>query len=243
MKTPPLATCLVLLWSVSCLAESPKGEGKDSITPGRFEKEIQAFEARDRQQPPPTGAVVCIGSSSMKGWHPTIAEDLAPLTVIPRGFGGSGMNDALRYVDRIVIAYKPRAVVLYEGDNDIAGGMAPARIVETFRVFVEKVHKELPETRVYVLSIKPSISRWKLWPRMKEANHLLAQECSKDKRLIYVDVAGVMLDGNGEPRKEIFKKDNLHMTRAGYELWRDVLKPVLIKAELPFEPQKGEGKP
>jgi lysophospholipase L1-like esterase len=171
----------------------------------------------------------------MKGWHPTIVEDLAPLTVIPRGFGGSSMNDALHFVDRIVIAYKPRAVVLYEGDNDIAGGVAPARIVESFRAFVEKVHKELPETRVYVLSIKPSISRWNLWPQMKEANRLLEQACSKDRRLVYVDVAGVMLDGNGEPKKELFQEDNLHMTRAGYELWRDTLKPVLIKAELPFE--------
>ena len=107
-------------------AQDQELDGKPYRDPTRFEQQIQAFETTDQQAFPPQNAIVCTGSSSMRGWHDTIADDLAPLTVIPRGFGGSNMNDALHYADRIALAYKPRAIVVYEGDNDIAQGIALA---------------------------------------------------------------------------------------------------------------------
>jgi len=171
----------------------------------------------------------------MRGWHETIRGDLAPLTVIPRGFGGSNMNDLLFYSDRIVLSYKPRAIVVYEGDNDIAQGIAPEKVRDTFLTFVDKIHSALPETRIYFLSIKPSISRWHLWPQMRNANTLIERECAGNEKLTYVDIADVMLGADGKPRKNIFVEDNLHMNRKGYKKWRDVVKPVLLAAELEFE--------
>jgi len=243
MRTVIPATCaalVVALMSMICWAQEPGADNgkKYGYNPERYEKEIQSFEAADKKQPPPEGAIVCVGSSSMRGWHGTIREDLAPLTIIPRGFGGSNMNDALHYADRIVLAYKPRALVLYEGDNDVAQGISPETITDTFRKFVAKVHKELAECRIYVLAIKPSIRRWEMWPAMKQTNGLLAEACAKDKRLTYVDVASGMLAEDGMPRKEIFKQDNLHMTREGYLIWRDALRPVLMKSALGFEARK-----
>ena len=172
----------------------------------------------------------------MRGWHETIRNDLAPLTVIPRGFGGSNMNDALHFADRIVLPYEPRAVVVYEGDNDIAQGIAPEKVADTFRAFVAKVQDESPNCRIYFLSIKPSIRRWSMWPEMKKANSLIDAECAEDKRLTFVDVASGMLDDEGNPRKEIFEKDDLHMTRDGYVIWRNALRPLLLMLELQFEP-------
>ena len=220
-----------VVMNASCCAQS-------YVNPARFEKAIQKFETSDQTNPPSRGAIVCIGSSSLRVWHRTIKDDLAPLTVIPRGFGGSNMNDALCFADRIVLSYAPRAIVLYEGDNDIAQGIPPQMIAVTFRKFVEKVHQKLPECRIYCLSIKPSISRWNLWPKMEEANGLLVNECEKDKRLTFVDVASGMLDSEGNARKELFLPDNLHMRRAGYVIWRDALRPILVKEELQFESQK-----
>lgn len=229
-------------WMIVFLAMSGRVFAQDTATddkpyrdPTRFEQQIQAFETIDQEVFPPQNAIVCIGSSSMRGWHGTIAADLAPLTVIPRGFGGSNMNDALHYADRIVFAYKPRAIVVYEGDNDIAQGVSAKKIAATFRAFANKAHEEFPECRIYFLSIKPSIKRWHLWPKMQEANSLISAECARDKRLTYVDVASGMLDDAGQPRKEIFKEDNLHMNRGGYEIWRDALRPVLLNAERQFE--------
>lgn len=242
MKLARMILHLILLivvvnpWSFT---EAPKAEPeKQYWDPTKYEEAIRAFEAADREQPPAKGAIVCIGSSSMKGWHGKIQEDLAPLTVIPRGFGGSNMNEAVYYADRIVIPYQPRAVVLYEGDNDIAYGISPEKVNQEFCAFVEKVHQALPAARIYFLSIKPSPSRWGVWPQMQEANRLIKQECSKNSLLNYVDVAAGMLDADGEVKKDIFLEDNLHLNREGYVIWRDILKPVLMKSELAFEPQR-----
>jgi lysophospholipase L1-like esterase len=226
----------LFLFVVFARATWADGDGATEYpSPERFADAIAAFTAADEEEMPPRKAIVCTGSSSMRGWHKDIYDDLAPLTVIPRGFGGSNMNDVLHYADRIILPYKPRAVILYEGDNDIALGIAPAPIAQTFRALVEKIHAQLPETRIYFLSIKPSISRWHMWPRMQEANALIADECAADERLVYVDVAAGMLDEEGKPRADIFKEDKLHMNRRGYEIWRDILRPIIIKAEWPHE--------
>ncbi|MCC5875808.1 MAG: hypothetical protein JJU11_06280 [Candidatus Sumerlaeia bacterium] len=198
----------------------------------RYESAIIAFE---EEGPQPTGAIVGIGSSSMRGWHGMINEDLAPLTIIPRGFGGSNMYDALYFVDRAVIAHEPRAVILYEGDNDIAMGKPPEAVLDTFRAFVARIHEADPTVRIYVLAVKPSISRVGVWPQMQATNELLRAECETDRRLFFIDVATPMLDEEGNMREELYLGDMLHMNRAGYEVWRDAVRPVIVPIEAPFE--------
>jgi lysophospholipase L1-like esterase len=216
-----------------------KTEGQENppvIDPKRWEKAIQAFEAEDGMSPPPKGAIVGIGSSSMRLWHHTIQKDLSPLTIIPRGFGGSTMADARYYADRIVIPYKPRAVILYEGDNDIGRfNLPPEQILEIFNGFVEKIHGSLPQTRIYVISIKPSIARWNFWPQMEEANRLLKKACASNALLTYIDVASPLLDSSNTPRKDIFLKDNLHLNEKGYQIWTDTIRSVLIPGEGQYE--------
>lgn len=203
--------------------------------PTRFENLIVEFEDSDKTSPPPTGAVLCYGSSSIRYWHKNLAEDLAPLTVIPRGFGGSNMNDALHFADRAVLPYKPRAILLYEGDNDIGAGVSPEEVIDTFRKFVTKVHSTLPETRIYIIAIKPSILRWRLWPQIQKTNELFAAECNKNDKLTYIDIATPMLTLEGLPRPELLCIDRLHMNRQGYELWRDIVQPILVKNERQYE--------
>ena len=200
-----------------------------------FDYAIRAFEKEDKKKFPAVGAIVCIGSSSMRFWHDTIEEDLAPLTIIPRGFGGSDMSDALLYVNRIVTPYKPRAVVIYEGENDIVMGVKPKKVAEDFKEFAAKIHKELPETRIYFLSIKPSVGRWYLWPQLLETNKIIEKDCLQDKRLIYVDLASAMFDSESKPRPELFGRDGYHLSKAGYVVWTNTLKPILLKTELAFE--------
>lgn len=203
--------------------------------PKRYEKDISAFEAQDRVTSPPTGAIVCIGSSSMRGWHKTIHQDLAPLTIIARGFGGSTMNDAIYYANRMVIAYKPRAVVVYEGDNDIAAGIPAEKLRDGFATFVNKVRAALPDVRIYYMSTKPSPSRLAKWPETQRANELIRQYCEKGKDLTYIDVATPMLDNTKAPRLDIFLKDRLHMNPKGYEIWTKAVKPVLMAKEMQYE--------
>ena len=203
--------------------------------PERFQAAIDAFLAADAESPPPKGAVVATGSSSMRGWHGRIAEDLAPLTLIPRGFGGSNMKDVRHFLDELVLRHEPRAVLLYEGDNDAAAGVTPKQILAHFDAIAAGIHEALPQTRIYILAVKPSIRRWNLWDTMAATNAMLADRADADERLTFIDIATPMLGEDGKPLPEIFVADNLHMNDAGYDIWRDVVRPILVDAEVGHE--------
>ena len=202
--------------------------------PERYRAAIDAFAAVE--ETPPAGAIVATGSSSMRGWHGRIAEDLAPLTIVRRGFGGSNMADVSHFVGELVLRHKPRAVLLYEGDNDAALGATPAEILAHFDAFVAAVHEALPEARVYILAVKPSLARWHLWPIMQATNAGLVERAAADARLTFIDVATPMLNEAGTPKPDLFIADGLHMNGAGYDIWREVVRPVLLAAEAALEP-------
>lgn len=203
--------------------------------PERFEGAIAEFEKQDATKMPPEGAVLCIGSSSMAKWHNRIQNDLAPLTVIPRGFGGSVIRDVIHFADRVVFPYNPRAILLYEGDNDIAAKITPERVADKFGDFFDLVHSRLPETCIYVISIKPSVARQHLWPAMQEANTLIKALCEQDERLTFIDASSALLNEDGSPRTDVLVGDNLHMNDAGYDIWTGIIRPVLMEKEAAFE--------
>jgi len=185
-----------------------------------------ANEAADAKNPPPQGAVLFAGSSSIRMWQDT--QKYFPATpVTNRGFGGSQMEHLVHYADRIIIPYKPKLVLVYEGDNDLASGKTPDKVLAGFKDFVAQVHAKLPETRIAYISIKPSPSRWALVEKMKQANQLIKDYTATDKRLTFIDVFTPMLDADGTPRAELFRDDKLHMNEAGYKLWQSIIEPYL----------------
>lgn len=208
-------------------AKKPEAKQPDASKAPPFDAEIRAFEAADAKSMPAPGGVLFVGSSSIKNWKNT-ADDFPGLPVINRGFGGSQIRHSTMYADRIVIPYKPKTVVFYAGDNDIAAGRKPEQVLGDFKAFVEKVQATLPDTRIHFISIKPSIKRWKLVDQMREANKLVkAYADASGGKVGYIDVFTSMLGSDGQPRRELLGPDDLHMTRAGYELWRDIISPVL----------------
>lgn len=202
------------------------------LDPKRWAEEIQAYTAIDAEFPPPQNAIVFTGSSSIALWK-TLDADMTPLTVINRGFGGSTMRDLLYWLDMLVLKYRPRAVVLYEGDNDI--GFANGTSEDIFEEFKEFVSRIQPKSRIYVMSIKPSILRWSLWPEMRKTNGLIRKFCENRDGIQYIDVASSMLDERGQPRTDIFEADGLHMNGKCYELWTSIVRPTLLRFESAYE--------
>ena len=192
----------------------------------KWEIEIEKFEESDRHDPPAKGAVLFIGSSTIRFWQ-SLPEDFPEIQIINRGFGGSEIADCTFYVDRIVIPYHPRIVVLYAGDNDLAGGKTPQQVFEDYTAFVSRVHRQSPRTRIAFISIKPSPARASLLQSMKNANELIKAYTTNDKRLIYIDVFTVMLGKDGNPRARLFGPDRLHMNKNGYSLWKSVIAPYI----------------
>jgi lysophospholipase L1-like esterase len=198
----------------------------------RWAKEIGAFAATDQTNPPPQDAVLFIGSSSIRRWT-NVAQAFPGHKVINRGFGGSQLSDSVAFVDRIVTPYKPRLVLLYAGDNDIASGKSPERVLSDFKAFVGKIHAVLPRARIAYIAIKPCPAREKFLDRVKTANRLIREHCATDDRLLFVDVFTPMLTAEGRPRADLTIKDGLHPNAQGYELWASILRPVLDKHDAP----------
>jgi len=209
--------------------------------PARFESEIQQFEQQDKAAPPPAGAIVLTGSSSIARWNNQAKAALSPLTVIPRGFGGSVMHDLLHYLDRVALVYKPRAILIYEGDNDT--GATPAipndAVLADLRAIIGKIHAILPQARIYVLSVKPSILRRARWPVAQQLNEGYRQIAAKDPLVYYVDVASPLLGKDGNVMTDIFVADNLHLNDLGNAIWGAVIKAALMPMEARVEkPQR-----
>lgn len=193
--------------------------------PARWESAIQDFEEEDAKAMPPEGAVLFVGSSSIRLWD--LEASFPDLVTIKRGFGGCTVADVRHFTERIVLPYKPRTIVFYAGDNDIAGGQDAGAVFDAFSDFVGKVRKSLPETRILFLSIKPSNARWKLYPEMQKVNQKVRELNKTDKLVELIDVGTPMLGPDGRPRIDLLRKDGLHLNEEGYKLWTEILKPHL----------------
>jgi lysophospholipase L1-like esterase len=189
-----------------------------------WEPAIEAFEASDRTNPPPQGAVLFIGSSSIEHWK-SVAADFPEVKVINRGFGGSELGDSTYYADRIVAPYHPRAIVMYAGDNDLWDGRSPQQVRDEFAAFVTKVRSEDRGVPVAFISIKPSMARKMLLSKINEANTLVRDYAATQKGVTYLDTYTPMLGPDGQPQSKWFVQDGLHMNRSGYELWISIIKP------------------
>ncbi len=191
-----------------------------------FERSIRKFEEKDIVNTPPKDAVLFVGSSSIRGWK-SLSSDFPFVKTINRGFGGSQFSHLIKYSDRMVTPYAPRLVIVYEGDNDLAAGKSPKRVLREARVLVHKLRMRQPLIRIAFLAIKASPARIKLLAKMKKTNRLLQAFCRQSPRLHFIDGATPLLNKNGKPDPEFYAKDGLHLNRKGYEKWRKAVTPYL----------------
>lgn len=200
-------------------------EKKEQQRVAKWEPQIKAFEEQDAKNPPPAGGVVFVGSSSIRLWK--LADSFPQLAAINRGFGGSQLADSVHYAERIVTKLKPRVVVLYAGDNDLASGKTPQRVAGDFEAFVKQVHAKLPHTKIVYIGIKPSLARWKLIDKIREANRRIKDVAANYDRVVCIDAEAPMLNAEGQPRAELFAKDGLHLSPEGYQVWARLIRPQL----------------
>jgi lysophospholipase L1-like esterase len=195
-----------------------------------FQDEITAFKKQDNIHPPPASPILFVGSSSFRKW--TDVQSAFPgYPIINRGFGGSSFPDVLRYAGDIIFPYKPKQIVIYCGDNDLAASdtvtaqVVYARFLQLYRAIRSRMNK----VDILYVSIKPSPSREKLMPRMEEANRLIGDFLHKQSHAAFADVYHKMLNSEGHPMEDLFVDDKLHMNPKGYAIWQKVIQPYLIR--------------
>jgi lysophospholipase L1-like esterase len=195
-----------------------------------FYKDIQAYKKEDSIQKPPKKAIIFTGSSSFRMWS-DVQQNFPDYKIVNRAFGGSTIPDVIRYANDIIIPYKPKQVVIYCGDNDMASGdnINGDSVANRFITLFNILRKELPRTSIVFVSIKPSPSRAHLMPKIEDANRQISEFIKKKKRAAFVDVYHKMLNPDGTPVKTLFREDMLHMNAQGYAIWKDAIQPYLKK--------------
>jgi len=193
-----------------------------------WEPTIAAFEAADKKHPPPRGAVLFTGASHITRWK-SLARDFPRYQVINRGFGGAWMSDVLQNANRIVIPYAPRMVIVQAGGNDVRAGRKPEDVFADFKAFFTKVRAALPETRIAYLSIPSSPKSWAGRERFQQANALIEKYLKTQSNVRYIDSWTSMLGRDGQPRPELFVADQLHLSKAGYDVYIRLIEPYLAE--------------
>jgi len=199
--------------------------GQAASDPERWEPAMQAFEESDKANPPAKGAIVFIGSSSIRRWD--LKKWFPDVDAINRGFGGSVIADSIRYFDRIVTPLKPKTIVLYAGDNDIGRGLTAQEVFTDYKRFVAKAHASLPKAKIVFIAIKPSIRRKTMLMTVSGANNLIREYTLTDGRLEFADIATPMLGDDEVPPADLFVEDGLHLSAKGEAMWTKVLRPYL----------------
>lgn len=218
-----ILTLLLLSSAASIGAQTAYTREKEWI------REINALLEIDQRQTPPRDAVLFTGSSTIRMWT-TLRQDFPRLNVINRGFGGSRLDDLVFFAPRIVAPYKPKAIVVYSGENDIEGKETPENALSDFRAFLAYRDRELRGTPVFYISMKPSRLRWHLWPAMQKANEMIRDETKRHRNVRFVDISAKMLGpGNTQPPADLFVEDGLHLSGKGYAIIREALEPHLSK--------------
>lgn len=212
-----------LLFALSVVAGAAAQPEKPADRFARWEKEVAAIEKRLAEKPPKPGCVIFAGSSSIRLWN--LDKSFPDAGYVNVGFGGSQIPDSTHFAARLITPHRPKAVVFYAGDNDIAANRTPEQVLADFKAFCAAV----PDGRILFLAVKPSVARWKRFDVQKKANALVREFCESDARLAFIDTVPLMLGPDGMPVADLFVKDGLHLSAAGYEKWTAAVRAALAK--------------
>ena len=193
-----------------------------------FIDEINEFKRLDNESFPGNGKILFTGSSSIRFWD-SLKEDMEPLEVLNRGFGGAQISHVIHHFDEIIKPYNPQAIVFFCGTNDLTALKTPEETVHDLKKFLSLVRDGFGNIKVYIIGIKPSVDRLYLDKEERTFNNLINSLASEDAFLEYINVWDSMLDKNGERMPQLYLDDGLHLNDEGYELWTKLVRDSLSK--------------
>jgi lysophospholipase L1-like esterase len=185
----------------------------------RFPAEATTTPGQHHAVPVHGEVALFVGSSSIRLWD--VAQSFPALHPINRGFGGATVGDVLFRYDQIIAGVKPKSVIVYVGENDVALGEPDDQVAAAVLKLLGRLRTDYPEARIAYLSMKPTPQRWELYPRMAEINAAVRARAGQE--FDYLDVGAALLSPSGQPDADYFADDGLHMNARGYSVWNGIV--------------------
>jgi len=221
MTTTIFASTAVALAMAAVSAQTPS-----AADPLRFEKAVAVYEAADKLNAPPKGAILLAGDSQFFRWK-TLEQDLPEYTIVNRGVDSFQSPDLLYFMDRLVLPHQPRLIVLHVGGNDIHNGRTPEQVLADFQAFVKRARVAQPNLPIAFTSITPSPGRWSEADQRIKANRLVKDWVATQKNLHFIDLWDAFLGPDGKPREDLYVEDRIHPNHEGYLVRVKIMRPIL----------------
>lgn len=154
-----------------------------------------------------------------------------------RGISGDISLGVLSRLDKILID-KPAKLFLMIGINDIARNIPDSIILHNYRMIVDKIQTQSPDTKLFIQSILPTNNTFPQFAlHQNKTEHILflnnkLKELCTEKKLTYIDVFSSLADDHSK-LKPIYTNDGLHLMAEGYKQWIEVLEPFINEPQAP----------
>ena len=187
-----------------------------------YEDEIKGLE-RKRDAMPDKSGLIFYGSSSFRLWK-SLESDLSAYKAINLGFGGSTLSACSWFFERVMEGFKPTAIIIYAGDNDLGDGRHPEEVFIFFKQLLSQIRIKFGDIPVGFISVKPSFKRWNIINSISYTNKIIEAEIKKEKgKTFFINIHSKMADDAGFPKKDLFQSEGLHINEKGYAIWKKII--------------------
>ncbi|WP_420146026.1 GDSL-type esterase/lipase family protein [Sphingobium sp.] len=164
-----------------------------------------------------------LGSSSIHRWT-SLEQDMAPWKTENRGIDGATLADILPRFGNIRPKKegRPRAMVVYVGENDIAAGVPVRTVMHQLAGLFDLRDRLLPGVPVLLLSAKPSPGRAAYLGEQRLFNAAAQNFLPHMRAAHYADITSPLFAGG--KLGENYQPDGVHMNANGYRIWSQVVR-------------------
>jgi lysophospholipase L1-like esterase len=126
----------------------------------------------------------------------------------------------------------PKVIVLLAGTNNV--GKEPrdeqtiAEIVRGIKGIIDLCRDKAPGATILLTAIFPRNDNMAVMPTINRINERLAL-LADGRHVRFVSINDRLADSNGTLVEGVMNDDRLHPTIKGYQVWADVLKPILLE--------------
>ena len=196
---------------------------------------VAAIEEKYRGR---TGEIIFYGPSNIQMWY-SLEKDMLPYRAQNHGMGGCIDPEMITYAPRMLYAFCPSVVFFQTGSNDLASGLSLEQILKNKKEMYSLFLKNMPDTKLVVMSGLPLPNRQEFWADTVKTNQLLKQMCEETDRMYFMDATDAMLSETGPENmktpvgdgryftREYFRSDGIHLNKKGHDVWTALMKKVL----------------
>lgn len=203
--------------------------------PSWFDDEVAALAHRTRARQGEDKLILFYGSSTFTLWS-DIEAHFPAHNVLNHGFGGATLADCLEYFDRLVTPFRPSAIVLYAGDNDLDNGASPEAVIALLKRFLARKRACLGAVPLGYVSIKVSRQRLHFMHTIGYTNKLADRLLADAEDAAFVDFTRRLTGRGYHPWQDYFTHDPLHMNPAGYRVLGKTIAEYIGRLERDHRP-------